>query len=107
MKKILLTLLTLLISASYSYADKCYSPDSSPLILESDKKAGRFFEDQPDVTDDFQVHIIYSLLKESKDKEGDINGDIEKWIEIADAWILKTTEKANTKLYNDQLEKIP
>ena len=41
MKKILLTLLTLLISVSYSYADKCYSPDSSPLILESDKKTGK------------------------------------------------------------------
>ena len=95
MKKILLTLLTLLISASYSYADKCFDSDTTPIILDSDKKPGRFFEDQPDVNDDFQIHIVYTLLKDSKDKEGDINGDLEKWIEIADKWILKTTAKAN------------
>ena len=32
-----------------------------------DKKLGRFFEDQPDVTDKPQVHFIYLLNKESKD----------------------------------------
>ncbi len=51
------------------------------------KKPGRYFEDQPDVNDDFQVHIIYTLLKDSKDKEGDINGELEKWVETADKWI--------------------
>ena len=40
---------------------------------------------------DFQVHIVYTLLKDSKDKEGDINGELEKWVETADKWILKTT----------------
>jgi hypothetical protein len=61
------------------------------------KKLGRFFEDQPDVNDDYQIHIIYSLLKDTKDKEGDINGAIEKWIKTSDKYILKTTKKANKK----------
>lgn len=80
---------------SYSYADACYSPDTKPLLLEEDKKPGRYFEDQPDITDEHQVHIIYSLLADSKDNEGDINGDVEKWIKNADKWILKKTKQAN------------
>ena len=71
MKKILIILLSLFIITN-AYADKCYNPDSTPIILESDKKPGRFFDDQPDVNDDYQIHIVYSLLKDSKDKEGDI-----------------------------------
>ena len=35
------------------YADKCYDSDTTPVILDSDKKPGRYFEDQPDVNDDF------------------------------------------------------
>ena len=96
MKKILIILLSLFIITNV-YADKCYNQDVSPAILESDKKPGRFFEDQPDVNDDYQIHIIYSLLKDTKDKEGDINGAIEKWIKTSDKYILKTTKKANEK----------
>ena len=97
MKKKILTLLILLLFSSYSYADKCYDSDTTAVILDSDKKPGRFYKDQPDVTDDYQVHIIYMLLKDSKDKEEDINGKLEKWVETADKWILKTTKKANKK----------
>ena len=75
MKKILIILISLILIISNAYADKCYDSDTTPIILDSDKKLGRFFEDQPDVNDDFQVHIVYTLLKDSKDKEGDINGD--------------------------------
>ena len=78
MKKIFIIILSL-IPTTNVFADKCYNPVATPLILESDKKPGRFFEDQPDVNDDYQIHIVYSLLKDSKDKEGDINGAIEKW----------------------------
>ena len=28
----------------------------------SDEKPGRYFEDQPDVNDDFQIHFIYFYL---------------------------------------------
>ena len=44
-----------------------------------DKKPGRFFEDQPDVNDDYQVHFIYMLSANEKDREFDINGKIEKY----------------------------
>ena len=97
MKKILIIFIPLILIISNAYADKCYDVNTTAVILDSDKKTGRFFEDQPDVNDDFQVHVVYTLLKDSKDKEGDINGDVEKWVEIADNWILKKTAKANKK----------
>jgi len=43
-----------------------------------DKKPGRFFEDQPDVNDDYQIHFNYLLALDSKDREWDINGKMEK-----------------------------
>ena len=39
------------------------------ISLASDEKPGRFFEDQPDVNDDYQIHFIYLLAKKTKDKE--------------------------------------
>jgi hypothetical protein len=51
-----------------------------------DKKPGRFFEDQPDVNDDYQVHFIYLLSSDGKDSELDISG-----------WIEKTVHKVNDK----------
>jgi len=66
-------------------------------ILEKDKKPGRFFEDQPDVNDDFQIHVIYSFYADSKDKENDISGKVEKYVRAADNWIYKKTKGANKK----------
>ena len=51
------------------------------LSFASDKKEGRFFEDQPDTNDDFQIHFIYMLDINGKDNELDINGELEKIIE--------------------------
>ena len=62
MKKIILTLILLIFSSS---------------VFASDEKPGRFFEDQPDVTDQPQVHFIYLLNKNSKDNEWDISGEME------------------------------
>ena len=45
-------------------------------LFASDEKPGRFFEDQPDVTDDYQIHFNYLLAKDSEDREYDINGKI-------------------------------
>ena len=59
MKKIIFTLLITLFSSS---------------IFASDDKPGRFFEDQPDVTDDYQIHFNYLLAADSEDREMDING---------------------------------
>ena len=67
------------------------------IVLEEDKKPGRFFEDQPDVNDDYQMHVVYTLYKDSKDKEGDINGKLEELIKLADDWVYETTKKANQK----------
>ena len=44
----------------------------------TDEKPGRFFEDQPDVNDDYQIHFNYLLAADSEDREWDINGKMEK-----------------------------
>ena len=43
-----------------------------------DKKPKRSIIDRPDTNDDHQVHFIYAILKNGKDKEWDVNGYIEK-----------------------------
>ena len=75
MKKISLTLLLILFSFS-SLADE---------------KPGRFFKDQPDVNDDYQIHFIYFLAKNTKDKERDINGWIEKQVKKTDDLFFELT----------------
>ena len=63
------------------------------LTFASDEKPGRFFEDQPDVTDDYQIHFNYLLAADSEDREMDINGKMEKiLLELNDA-MLKATAK--------------
>jgi len=74
MKKILIILAFILFNSS---------------LFAADKKPGRFFEDQPDVNDDYQIHFIYTLAADSKDREWDINGKIEK---IADKMMLYLLE---------------
>ena len=49
----------------------------STSIFAADEKPGRFFEDQPDINDDYQIHFIYMLDKDGKDNELDINGKME------------------------------
>jgi len=62
MKKILIIFLTLLFTN---------------LTFASDEKPGRFFEDQPDVNDDYQIHFIYTIAKDGEDREWDVNGRME------------------------------
>ena len=76
MKRILLTLLITLFSSS---------------IFASDEKPGRFFEDQPDVNDDYQIHFIYFLAKKTKDQERDINGWIENEVKKIDDLFFEMT----------------
>ena len=78
MKKILLTLLITLFSSS---------------IFASDDKLGRFFEDQPDVNDDYQIHFIYMLSANDKDRDLDINGKIEKYANKMNKLVLKYSKK--------------
>ena len=88
MKKILLTLLITLFSSS---------------IFASDDKPGRFFEDQPDVNDDYQVHFIYMLSANEKDREFDINGKIEKYAnkmnKLVEKYSKKTKGSSGAKKY--------
>jgi len=58
-----------------------------------DKKPGRFFEDQPDVNDDYQVHFFYVLAKDSKDKEIDVNGWLEKRLTTVNSKFEKWSKK--------------
>ena len=86
MKKLFLTLLVTLFSSS---------------LFASDEKPGRFFEDQPDVTDDYQIHFNYLLAQDSEDRELDINGKMEKIILMANKWMEKSTRK------NKKGDKVP
>ena len=58
-----------------------------------DKRPGRFFEDQPDVNDDYQIHFIYMLAADGKDREYDINGWIEKRIKTVNKKFLKMSAR--------------
>ena len=58
-----------------------------------DKRPGRFFEDQPDVSDDYQIHFIYLLSLDGKDTELDISGWIEKRIKTVNKKFLKMSAK--------------
>ena len=58
-----------------------------------DKRPGRFFEDQPDVNDDYQIHFIYMLAADGKDKKLDISGWIEKRIKTVNKRFLKMSAK--------------
>ena len=56
-----------------------------------DKKPGRFFEDQPDVNDDYQIHFNYLLAFDGKDREWDINGKMEEILLEMNEKMLKGT----------------
>ena len=60
-------------------------------IFANDEKPGRFFEDRPDVTDDYQIHFIYMLDKDGKDNELDINGEMQKELEELNEEMFKLT----------------
>ena len=62
-------------------------------LFAGDEKPERFFEDQPDVTDDHQIHFNYLLAADSEDREWDINGKMEKiLLEINEAMAKATAE---------------
>ena len=72
-------------------------------IDENDKKPGRFFKDQPDITDEPQVHFIYILNKDSEDNEWDINGKMEKELLAANEKVFEMT-KGKQKFRYDMRE---
>ena len=62
-------------------------------MAQIDKKPGRFFEDQPDVNDDYQIHFIYLLSLDGKDSELDISGWIEKRVNSVNRKFLKMSAR--------------
>ena len=58
-----------------------------------DKRPGRFFEDQPDVNDDHQIHFIYLLSFDGEDTELDISGWIEKRVNSVNRKFLKMSAR--------------
>ena len=66
-------------------------PESGQVASSSDEKLGRFFTDQPDVTDDYQIHFNYLLAKDSIDRELDINGDMEEILLVLNKAMLRAT----------------
>ena len=48
--------------------------DNNQTELLPENMGTRYYEDQPDVNDDFQIHFIYMLDKDAKDNQWDING---------------------------------
>ena len=62
---------------------------------ELDMKRGRFFKDQPDVNDDYQIHFIYLISQDGKDREWDINGKMQKYlIEMNEIMLRETAKKS-------------
>ena len=57
-----------------------------------DEIPGRSLFDQEDVTDDYQVHAIYILAADSKDKQFDVKGIIEKIVFKANKHMKKKTK---------------
>ena len=64
-------------------------------INPQDDKKGRSLVDRPDTNSDYKIHVMYILPKESKDKEMDINGKLEKMVFQMDDMFFKAT--SNTK----------
>jgi len=60
-------------------------------VFAADEKPGRFFEDQPDIKDDYQIHFNYLLAADSEDREMDISGEMEKILLEANEVMLKAT----------------
>ena len=67
---------------SYQEGDFTSSSQQNTLIYHnaSDNVQGRSLFDRDDVSSDYQIHAIYLLASDSKDKRMDINGKIESII---------------------------
>lgn len=67
--------------------------DRKLAINPDDILEGRSFSDEKDINDSYQVHTVYILASDSKDKKLDINGTIKKILEDTNNLLLKNTDK--------------
>ena len=63
-----------------------------------DNIPGRFLYDQEDITDDYQVHAIYILASDSKDKQFDVKEKIEKIVLKANKHLKNKTKEKQFRL---------
>ena len=71
-----------------------YNEQKELIIYDSnDVEEGRSFFDQNDNNDFYQIHAIYILAKDSKDKKYDVNGTIQRILEDSNNLLLKNTNK--------------
>ena len=61
-------------------SNSTFNGNKNDSASDSDEKPGRFFKDQPDVNDDYQIHFNYMLALDSEDREWDLNGRMEEII---------------------------
>ena len=86
---ILFSIIYLSIAPSYSASG---IKDFEKIDLSKDQKPGRFFEDQPDITNEHQIHFIYLLPSDGKDRELDINGKMQDILEKANDALFNSTK---------------
>jgi hypothetical protein len=86
-----LILIVFLFSISNSLSAKGIK-DFEKIDLSKDQKPGRFFEDQPDITNEHQIHFIYLLPSDGKDRELDINGKMQDILEKANDALFNSTK---------------
>ena len=119
MKKFIVTFLTYILwsSSAISFAEEKYTSGGGYKIKSTNKhfikisdqkkltykKAednvlGRFLYDQEDVTNEYQVHVIYILASDSKDKKYDVNGTIEKIVLKGNKHFKKSTKEKQFRL---------
>ena len=86
---ILFSIIYLSIAPSYSASG---IKDFEKIDLSKDQKPGRFFEDQPDITNENQIHFIYLLPSDGKDRELDVNGKMQDILEKANDALFNSTK---------------
>ena len=96
MKNIVLIEIIVLFFLTITFSNSAKKIENFEKIdLSKDQKSGRFFEDQPDITDEHQIHFIYLLPSDGEDRELDINGKMQDIL-----------EKANNAFFKASREKI-
>ena len=59
----------------------CPVTDNNQTELLSENTDIRYYDDQPDVNNDYQIHFIYMLDKDGKDNQWDVNGKMQTELE--------------------------
>ncbi len=67
-------------------------------VNSDDDIEGRFLYDQEDVTDDYQLHVIYILASDSEDKQYDVKGVMEDVVLTGNEYLKNKTDNQQFRL---------